>query len=239
MASDGQRGTVQDDAARPSSSSRRRTNTRSRPRKDKKESRPGRDSALVISPADDKPADLEALRRARLDYIDTSAGNRTKKMKYVGETTTREAVKAVDVRHGRQTSAVKRRRKVIDSERKHVRRKVRNDEAEAGDYQPVYEDCSREKDIEAREDDVEGKESDEDEHSDVQDMAPPQSKRQTIDRRTKGGNTRRFGEQDVAVEVDKQRETCRRRQSEPIGPTPHAPRNSYGIDERKPASSER
>ncbi|KAF7504037.1 hypothetical protein GJ744_002866 [Endocarpon pusillum] len=235
MASDGQRGTVHNDATCPSS--RRRTNIRSRPRKDKKETRAGRNSTPVKSPADAKPADLEALRRARLDYIDTSAGNRTEKMKYVGETTTREAVKANDVRHVRQTSAVKRRRKVVDSDRKHVRRKVRNDQAEAGDYQPVYDDCSRELDIEARKDDVEGKESDGDEHTDVQIKAPSQSRRQTIDRCTKGGNTRRFGGQDAAVE--KQRETCRRRQSEPIGSTHHAPRNSCGIDERKPAPSER
>ena len=235
MASDGTRGTVQDDAARPSS--RRRTNTRIRPRKDKKESQAGRNSTLVNSPADDKPVDLEALRRARLDHIDIPAGNRTKKMKYVGETTTREAVKVEDVRHVRQTSAVKRRRKVIDSERKHVRRKVRNDEAETGDYQPVYENCSKEQDIEARKDDVEEKESDEDEHSDAQMKAPSESKRQTIDRRTKGGNTRRFGEQDAAV--GEQQETCRRRQSEPIGPTHHAPRNSYGIDERKPTLPKR
>ncbi len=158
-------------------------------------------------------------------------------MPAVGETITREAVRKEDVRNVRKTAVSTRRRKVVDPERKHGRRKVRKDGEEGGDYQAVYEDCNRGQGVEAREDDVEEKDTDEDDDGDTRLKAPSESKRQTIDRRTKGGNTRRSSGQDAAVE--KQRDAYRRRQSEPIEPTQRAPQKLHGIDECKPASPKR
>ncbi len=227
MASDERQKMVQDDAIRQFS--RRRTSAQSPPRRDEKESRKGKSSTTADSPPKDKPSDLEALRKARLEYIDTPAEERRKKMKYVGETITRQPAKKADVQHVRKASGSKRRRKGADPERRHRKRKVRATEAEAGEYQSVYQKRNHEEDVASRRVGVKEKESDNGSRSDVDVEAPAESIPRTMERRSETGNFRRPSRQDVNVE--KQRQPSRRRQSEPTERIQHARRNSYGIDE--------
>jgi hypothetical protein len=227
MVSDAQREMVQDSPASPSPR-RRRTSAQSRHRKDKKESRTGKSPTVVDPPANEKPADLEALRRARLEYISTLAEDRPKKMRYVGETITREPVKAQEVRHAHRVSGSKRRRKVIDPGRKHGKRKVRDAEPETGGYTSVYERRLREQEVGSRQDDVGGSEPDDSDRSDAYSKASSEPVQRSTGRRSKTG-LQRPSEQEAPVE--KQRQTYRRRQSEPIERTHQVHRNSYGIDE--------
>lgn len=231
MASDRRREMVQDDIIPPSSS--RRMSAQPRHRKDKKGSRTGRSSTIVDSPPNDKPADLEALRKARLEYINTSVDERKKKMKYVGETIVREPAQKADIQHVRKVSGSNRRRKG-DPERKHRERKVSVTEAEIGEYQSVYERRSRKKDVEPRIVEEEDKDTDKVDRSDAQLSTPPEPIQPSMGRRSKTGDAQRPSRKDGPV--DKRRQTPRRRQSEPVEGTHHVRRNSYGIDVGQPAS---
>jgi hypothetical protein len=227
MVSDAQREMVQDDPTGPFPR-RRRTSAQPRHRKEKKEVRTGKSPTIVHPPANEKPADLEALRKARLDYISTLTEDKPKKMRYVGETITREPVKAQDVRHVHKVSGSKRRRRVVDPGRKHGKRKVRDVEAEAGAYTSVYTSRQREQEVRSRQDDVVGSEPDDSDRSDAHSKASSEPIKRSMARRPKTG-MQRPSEQDAPVE--KQGQTYRRRQSEPIERTHHVRRNSYGIDE--------
>ena len=231
MASYEGREMVQDEATRRSSRRRRRTTVQHRARKDKKESRTGKSSTAANSFTDDKPADLEALRRARLDYIDTPAEHKARKMKYVG----RAPVKDQVVQHVHKVSGSQRRPKVIDPDRKHRQRKVRDSETKTAEHQSVYGRIRRERNIESISVDVDGK--DEGDISDAQVKTPSDSVRPRMRSRSKTANTNQPGGHDIAV--GKQRQNYRRRQSEPIERTHHGRRNSYGIDECQPASLHR
>ena len=233
MVSDAQREMVQDGPTGPSPR-RRRTSAQSRHHKDKREARTGKSPTIVDPPANAKPADLESLRKARLDYISTLAEDRPKKMRYVGETITREPVKVQDVRHVHRVSGSKRRRKVVDPGRKHGKRKVRDVEAEAGGYKSVYTSHQREEEVRSRQDDVAESEPDDSDRSDAHSKASSEPIQRSMGRRPKT-SMQRPSEQDAPVE--KQRQTYRRRQSEPIERVHHVRRNSYGIDECQTGST--
>lgn len=235
MASDRRREMVKDDTTRPLE--RRRKSAHPPRRKDKKDSRTSTRLKVVDLAPEDKPSDLEALRKARLDHINTPADEQ-KKMKYIGETITREPANKADLHHVRKVSATKRRRKGIESERKHRQRKVRATEAESGEYQPVYETRHRERDVEPISVEAEEKETDDIGHgSDVQPTTPPEPSQRPVERRSKTGDAQRPGGRDGIVK--KQRQTSRRRQSEPIERIHHIHRNSPGIDDCQPALIQR
>jgi hypothetical protein len=227
MASNEQRGIVQDDTVRPSS--RRRRTAQSRPLEGKKKSRTVRSFAHVDSPPEDKPSDLEALRKARLNYINTPADERRKKMKYVGEIITREPAKKADVQHVRKASGSKRRRRATGSERKHRQHRVKVADADAGGYQSVYGRHSPEHNGESQRLDVEGTETDDLGNRDAQVQRPSERLQRTKRRRAKTGVARGSDGQDVTAE--KQRQPARRRKSEPIERIQHVRHNLYGIEE--------
>ena len=177
-----------DDAICPSS--RRRTGVQSHPQKDHTKSRADKSSTAVDLPPDDGPPDSEALRKAR-DYIKSSADGRKTKMKYVGEIRTRESAGKEDIHHGRNKSGSKRRRKVVDRERKHGERKLRLSEVEPGEYQPVYQRRYREQVAESGGAELEEIGSDEVDGGDAQ-VATPASPlpRPTKRQRTETESTR-------------------------------------------------
>ena len=228
MASYGRRDSTQDDGVLPSST--RRATTQPRPRKQKKQSESSKSCIAVDSPPDDKPSDLEALRKARLDYISTPVEDRPRKMRYVGETTTREPAKKADLQHVRKVSGTRRRRRRTDSERKHHHRQNRVDELDTREYESVYDRHDRQRDIELQKVDVEGDETDGVDKSDAQSNEVPETSQNK-----KASHPDR--QQDRAVE--KQKQTSRRRQSEPVKRMYHSRRNSYGIDECPPPSLQR
>jgi hypothetical protein len=229
MASNGRRDPNQDDAVLPPST--QRASAQPRPRKKKKQPHTGKSCIAVDSPPSDKPPDLEALRKARLDYINIPAEERPKKMRYVGETITREPANKADLQHVRKVSGTRRRRKRIDPERKHHHRKNRIDEVEDGEYQSVYGRHDRQQDIESKKVDVDEHETDgvsnSDAHSNSNEASDPtQNSNAGCSKISTPGPDRR---QDGVVE--RRRQTSRRRQSEPVKRIHHSRRNSYGIDE--------
>jgi hypothetical protein len=236
MASKGRREIVQDDAIRPSST--RRTSAQHSQRKHKRDPRTLKSFTAIDLPPDDKPSDLEALRKARLEYINTPADERKKKkMKYIGETIRREPARIADVQHVRKVSESKRRRKTTEPERKHRQRKIRVAESEASEYQSVYKRRDSEQDIKPGDAEMVEKETDGVSRSDGQAEEPSDTVRRTEARRSKPGSGRRPTGQDDTV--GKERQTSRRRQSEPTERVRHVRRNSYGIDELQPAPTDR
>jgi IBR domain, a half RING-finger domain len=228
MVSHAQREMVQDGPTGPSLR-RRKSSAQPRHHKDKKEARTGKSAAIVDALANEKPADLEALRKARLDYISTLEEDRPKKMRYVGETITREAVKVQDVRHVHRVSASKRRRKVVDPARKHGKRKVRHVEPEAGGYKSVYTSRQREQEVRSRQDDGVASEPDDSDRTYAHSKASSEPVQRSVRRRAKTGTQRPGKQQDAPVE--KQGKMSQKRQSEPNERVHHVRRNSYGIDE--------
>jgi hypothetical protein len=234
MALDERRELVQNDTIRQSS--RRRTSAQNRPQKGKKASPVG-DSSAVSSPPNDKPPDLEALRTARLDYINTPAEERRKKMKYVGETIIREAARSTDIEHVRKVSASKRRRKASDPVRKHRQRKARDNEGDTPEYQSVYQKSHRKQDVQPMRADVEKGETDDSDCSDAKRRKVREPTRRAAERPSKTGHSQQPSEQ--ASVTEKERHISGRRQSEPTKRIQHVRRNSYGIDERQSASIHR
>ena len=235
MASDARRDWIQDDASRPPS--RRRASAQPRSRKSKKKSHSGKSSTAVDPPPDDKPTDLEALRKARLAYIKTPAEERSKKMKYVGETITREPAKKADPQHVRKVSGTRRRRKRSDTEGKHHHRKNRVDERDAGGYQSVYQRHIRQQDVESTTVDVEENETEEVNNSDAQSNQASDTTQKGKARCSKPNTP--LPKRRENVDAERSRKSFRRRQSEPIKRINHARRNSYGIDECPPPSMRR
>ena len=183
MASNGRRDLVHGDAGQPPL--RQRASAPPRARKDKKQSETGRSFTAVDSPLDDKPSDLEALRKARLNHISTLAEGQRKKMKYIGETITREPARKADVEYVRKVSGAKRRRKRTDAEGKPRRRKIRVEEADAGEYQSVYQRHDRQGNVEPRRTNVDGEDTEGLDNSGVQsenpsDPTPQKTKRSKI-----------------------------------------------------------
>lgn len=236
MASDRRRDLIQVDAILPSA--RRRATVHHRHRTDEKGSRKGKSSATLDSPPIEKPPDLEALRKARLDYINTAADEPKKKMKYIGETITREPARKVDVDHVRKASGSKRRRKSDDPLHRHRQRKVRASEVATGGYQSVYERRSPEQDVESKTSEPEEQEVVKLDRQEGPEVTPSDSILPTVRRRSKRGDEGKEVEREDSG-IDKQRRTTRRRQTVPTDRVRHVRRNSYGIDECEAVLSHR
>lgn len=234
MASNGRGEMIQNDPLHSSSIQKR--SVQSRHQKGKNHSRPGKRSTPVDSPPDDKPADLEALRKARLDYIDIPADERKQKMKYVGETIIREPATKADIQHVHRTSEPKRRRQVNDRTGKRRQHRTRVAESDTSRYQSVYQRHRLEDDVEPRRIDEED-DTDEGDQNGADAKGPSEPTQRTKRRRSKtGGHAQGTSEQSVPVE--KRRHTSRRRQSEPIDRTRVVRGNSYD-NECQPVSRER
>lgn len=182
----------------------------------------------------DNPSDLQALRKARLDYINTPTDERRERMKYVGETVIREPVRKADDRDVNRVSGSKRRRRVTDPESKHRHRKVRFPHSDAAGYQSVYGERRVEKD---------------DDHSEVE---PGGEETDDIDQRS--ASTRTSSEETPLPRIRRSEKvktpiprephvthkgkthTSQRRCSEPIERLQRARRKSYANDERRSAS---
>lgn len=222
MAPNGRQDLDQDEADHPPS--RQRASAPPRSRKDKKQMRTRRSSTAIDSPPDDKPPDLEALRKAPLNHIGTRAEEPRKKMRYIGETITRQPVRRSDIEHTRRVSGARRRRKRSDGEAKPHRRKKRVDKADGGEYQSVYEGHDLQGSRGLKGTDVNLEEAESVDDSDAQsnspsDMTPPKAERSK--------NTSPGHRANVVIRTN----TSTRRQSEPIKRIHQVRRNSYGIDE--------
>lgn len=224
---------IQNDAIRPSSG--RRVSAQSRPRKDHPRSRTGKNSTTVPSPPDDRPPDIEALRKARLNYINAPADGQRTKMKYIGETITREAAKREDIKLVRKVSGPSRRRKAVDPEPKHRQRKVRLSEVEPGEYQSVYERRHQEPDIDSGRAESERKPYELDD-SDAHIQTATQPLRPAVERRSKTGSAQRPSQRDSTVGKHGQ---IPRRKSEPIEPVRRIRCTSSDADGSQPASTQR
>ena len=133
MAAIGPRDMVKDDAEHLS---RRRTSAQPFQRRVKKQARPGIASPAISLPPDGPPPDLEAVRKARLEYLDNPADE--SKMRYVGETVTKEHHTRPDVQSVRKVVGHKPRRLASDPERIQGTRRVRTAAPESKEYESVY-----------------------------------------------------------------------------------------------------
>jgi hypothetical protein len=186
-------------------------------------------------PLDDKPADLDALRKARLNHLEAPPDERRKKMKYIGETVTREPARKIDIEQVRKASAPKRRRQEADPERKHRHRKARPPEEDGGAYQSVYQTsddrrASKKKEGIAKE-------------TDAVEIEDRSARAEHLSGSARQATTRKSKTRDALGQPEsvaaRERRTPQRRQSEPVRRINNVRRNSYGIDECQPVESQR
>lgn len=96
-------------------------------------------SAAASEPPPENPSDIDALRKARPDYLEKPPEERRKKMRYVGEIVTKAPATRKDVETVKKASDVRRRRKATTADSKHSHRKVRvamrgTDDADEGEF---------------------------------------------------------------------------------------------------------
>lgn len=82
-------------------------------------------SAAETQPPPENPSDTDALRKARLAYLEKPPEERRKKMKYVGEIVAKEPVTRKYVETVKKTSEVRRRHKATKADTKHSHPKAR------------------------------------------------------------------------------------------------------------------
>ena len=82
-------------------------------------------SAAATQRLPENPSDIDALRKARLEYLDKRPEERRKKMKYVGETVAKTTAVRKDVESERKASETRRRHKATTAESQHSHRKTR------------------------------------------------------------------------------------------------------------------
>jgi hypothetical protein len=82
-------------------------------------------SAAASEPPPENPPDIDALRKARLEYPEKSPGERRKKMRYVGEVVAKAPVTRKDPITVKKATRVRRRRKATTADTKHSHPNVR------------------------------------------------------------------------------------------------------------------
>jgi hypothetical protein len=168
-------------------------------------------SAAAAQPPPKNPSDIDALRKAQLEYLDKPPEERRKKMRYIGEIVAKAPATRKDVETVKKASDVRRRRKATTADSKHSHRRVRvtvrtideHDEAEFVYRQPP---------------DAEGDEENESKTGIAERVADERSP-------PARSKSRRKASVDDKQEREERRKP-QRRQSEPLWR-----RNSYGIDE--------
>jgi hypothetical protein len=167
-------------------------------------------SAAETQPPPDNPSDVDALRKARLEYLEKPLEERRKKMRYVGEIVAKEPATRKDAETVKKASEVRRRHKATTAGTKRSHSKVRvtvrkTKEPDEGEF--VYH---RAPETEA-DNETPGAEV-----ASVKPVAPARSK------------TRRKPSVDDKQELEERRRP-QRRQSEPLWR-----RNSNGMDKCAP-----
>ena len=168
-------------------------------------------SAAATQPPPENPSDIDALRKARLEYLGTPPEGRRKKMKYVGEIVAKAPATRKDVETVKKASEVRRRHKATTAERKHSHRRARvsvrrADELDEGEF--VYRQAP-------------------DTKSEVDSDSKTRTAEVVADERDAPARSKTWRK--ASVDDKREREERRRpqrRQSEPL-----RRRNSYGVTE--------